>query len=128
MNLSYIRQSAKSFEETVASVEQASVNNGFRVLHTHNVQQTLKEKGFDIPSYRIVEVCNAKFAFQVLTTDKSVGMMLPCRIVVYEENGKNIVMLMNPTLISELMPGIDLGTIPQEVETVLKKVVDEAVV
>lgn len=127
MELSYTKQSTKSFENTLASIERASVNNGFRVLHVHNVQQTLKEKGFDIPSYSIVEVCNAKFAYQVLTTDKSVGMLLPCKIVVYEENGKNIVMLMKPTIIFEMMPNIDLGTIPQEVETILQKVVDDAV-
>lgn len=127
IELEYFKQSAKSFDDTVAAIESASVRNGFRVLHIHNVQQTLKEKGFEIQKYDIVEVCNAKFAYQVLSTDKTVGMMLPCRIVVYEESGKVHVLLMKPTAISQIMPHVDFGSIPQEVETILMKVVDEAV-
>ena len=72
-------------------------------------------------------MCNAKFAHQVLSADKSVGMMLPCRIAVYEETGKTHVKLLKPTVISEMMLSVDLGSIPREVEKILIDVVDAAV-
>ena len=125
-DLAYRYTTAKPLAEAVASIEKAAADNGFRVLHVHNVQQTLQEKGFDIPGYSIVEVCNAKFAHQVLTKEKQVGMMLPCRIAVYEEQGAVTLLLMKPSIIGEMMPDAGLGTIPMEVENILVKVVQEA--
>ena len=127
MDLDYSKISTKPFNETLAAIQNASVEHGFRVLHTHNVQQTLGEKGFAIDAYSIVEVCNAKYAYQVLSADKSIGMMLPCRIAVYEETGKTHVKLLKPTVIAEMMPSVELGGIPQEVEKILIDVVDAAV-
>ena len=126
MELSYNKTSKKSFAESVASVEKAAAENGFRVLHIHDVQQTLKEKGFALPPYSIVEVCNAKFAHQVLTKDPAVGMMLPCRIAVYEAGTEVNLLLLKPGIIGDLMPQSDLGSIPREVEEILIRVVDQA--
>ena len=125
MQLDYTKTTGKPFDEVVKAVEEEAMKRSFRTLHIHNVQATLAEKGFEIPPYSIVEVCNAGFAYRAISAYSPIGMMLPCRIVVFEEEGVTKVMLMKPSLMSDIMPDADLGTLPQDVEEILKQVVDE---
>ncbi|MFZ1731072.1 MAG: DUF302 domain-containing protein [Bacteroidota bacterium] len=125
MQLDYTKTTTRPFDEVVKALEEIAMKHSFRTLHIHNVQETLAEKGFEIPPYSIVEVCNAGFAYKAISAYSPIGMMLPCRIVVMEENGVNKVMLMKPTLMSDIMPQADLGSLPQDVEDILIKVVDE---
>ena len=125
--LEYSRMTDKAFQETVDAVVSAAGAAGFRTLHIHEVDKTLAEKGFRISKYSIVEVCNAGFAYGMITKYKPVGMMLPCRIVVYEDDGGTVVMLMKPVVIAAMMPDQDFGNVPEEVEKLLVGVVDEAV-
>jgi uncharacterized protein (DUF302 family) len=125
MKLDYTKTTTKPFAEVVKAVEDEAMKRSFRTLHIHNVQATLAEKGFEIRPYSIVEVCNAGFAYKAISAHSPIGMMLPCRIVVFEEEGVNKVMLMKPSLMTEIMPDAELGSLPQDVEEILKQVVDE---
>lgn len=69
MNFDYTVTTEKSFEEAVKAVEQETKNAGFRVLYIHDVTATLKEKGFEIKPFNIIEICNAKSAYTVLQAD-----------------------------------------------------------
>lgn len=125
MQLDYTRTTTRPFAEVVKAVEEEAMKRSFRTLHIHDVQATLAEKGFDIPPYSIVEVCNAGFAHKAISAHAPIGMMLPCRIVVFEKDGAVTVMLMKPTIMSDIMPEAALGTLPREVEDILTQVVDE---
>jgi len=125
-NIAYTKATKKPFAEVVIAIQEIASRNGFRTLHVHDVDKTIAEKGFHIEPYSIIEVCNAAFAHQVLTKYKPVGMMLPCRIVVYAEGSSNMVMLMKPTLLSTMMPEADLGTVPYDVGNILITVIDQA--
>src|ERR1035441_5531082 len=85
-NFEYTVKTSKSFDEAVSAVEQNTAANGFRVLHTHDVAATLAEKGFQREPLKIVEVCNAKYANEVLQKDITTALMLPCPITVYERS------------------------------------------
>ena len=122
--LDYSRTTNRSVDDAAQAVQDAALQRGFRTLHVHDVQKTLEDKGFHIPAYKIVEVCNAGFAHTVISAYKPVGMMLPCRIVVYDDGGTSTVTLMRPTLIAELMPDQDFGEVPATVERTLIEVVD----
>ncbi|HEX9934707.1 MAG TPA: DUF302 domain-containing protein [bacterium] len=112
----------------MSAIERLTPEHGFRVLHTHDVQATLREKDFHLPPFTIIEICNAKYAHKLLTEHRSIGLMLPCKINVFVDDQKNVVVSgMRPTMIGELFPGIDLGTIPQDVEVVLKSIIERAV-
>ena len=84
MRIDYTVATDKSYDEAVAAVVERTGANGFRVQHVHDVAATLAEKGFGRDPVSIVEVCNAKFASQVLERDINIGLMLPCPIMVYE--------------------------------------------
>jgi uncharacterized protein (DUF302 family) len=97
------------------------------VLHVHNVKETLREKGFEIENYSIVEVCNAKFANEVLGTNKEYGVLMPCKINVYSEKGATFLSMPLPSIMVEKfgMKGVD--EIAKKVEEVLTNVVKETV-
>jgi uncharacterized protein (DUF302 family) len=127
MNLDYTKTSSKSADALMDAVQAAAAKRNFRTLHVHDVQATLAEKGFELMPYRIVEVCNAGFAHKAISAHTAIGMMLPCRIVVFEKDGVSTAMLLRPGIMGDIMPDADLGTLPEEVEAILKEVVDEAV-
>jgi len=95
MNFDYTVITEKSFDEAVSAVEQETKNAGFNVLYVHNVTATLAEKGFRIEPFKIIEICNAKSAYAVLQADIKIGLLLPCKINVYQKTGKTLIKI-NP--------------------------------
>jgi uncharacterized protein (DUF302 family) len=73
-------------------------DEGFGVLTEIDVKETMKQKlGADFRKYKILGACNPKLAHQVLSTDLEVGTMLPCNVVVYEDDdGKAVVLAIDP--------------------------------
>ncbi len=115
----YTVTTKKNFEAAVGAVEQKSAEHGFRVLHVHDVAATLAEKGFAREPMKIVEVCNAKYAHDVLEKDPVTALMLPCPIVVYQQNGKTNISTMLPSVMAELLPGRSLEFTAELVEFAL---------
>ena len=71
----YIVETKKDVETAARDLEEAVKRNKFGVLHVHDLQKTLKEKGVDLTNAcKILEVCNPQRATQVLT-----GKMMPGR-------------------------------------------------
>jgi uncharacterized protein (DUF302 family) len=116
----------KSFDDAVAAIEKKSAEKGFRVLHTHDVAATLREKGFAREPLKIIEICNAKYASQVLDKDVKLALMLPCPISVYVQSGKTYISTLLPTSIVEFFPQAGIEKIAAEVEKAVLGIVEEA--
>ena len=127
MQLDYTVKSSKGFDETVEAVTEGTAEAGFRVLFVHDVAETLAEKGFAREQVSIIEVCNAKYASQVLAADVKIGLMLPCPIMVYAESGEVFVTTMRPSLIAGFFPEADIADVAGTVESVLLGIMDKAV-
>lgn len=126
MKFEYTAETAKSVDEATAEIERLTAEKGFRVLATHDVTATLASKGFERPPMKIVEICNAEYAYQVLQADPKISLMLPCPISVYADNGRTYISTMLPTAIATFYPNADIGSSAQAVEAVLKEIVDQA--
>jgi uncharacterized protein (DUF302 family) len=126
MELDYTVGTAKGFDEAVEAVIEATKEAGFRVLYVHDVAATLAEKGFERERVSIVEMCNAKYASQVLAADVKIGLMLPCPIMVYAEKSEVFISTMRPSLIAQFFPNADISDVAQTVENVLVDVIDKA--
>src|SRR5579863_3559795 len=100
----YTVRTAKPFAEAVQAVEQKTAEAGFRVLHTHDIAATLAEKGFPREPLKIVEVCNAKYASQVLAKDVKVSLMLPCPISVYVQGDETYISTLLPSSVAHFFP------------------------
>lgn len=124
----YVTETEKDVETAARDLEAAVKRNKFGVLHVHDLQKTLKEKGVDFPNAcRILEVCNPQRANQVLTANMALNMVLPCRISVYQEGGKTKIGMILPTALLALFPGsADLKAVAEEVERETMRMIDEA--
>ena len=125
--LAYQLRSDKPFDAVVASLEKETANCQFRVLHVHDVQATLAEKGFERGPLKIIEVCNSRFAHEALSKDMGVSLFMPCRFVVHTEGGKTVVTLARPSMIADMLPDAGLGELANDVEDTLKKVMEASV-
>jgi len=126
MELDYTVSTAKPYSDAVEAVVDQSTLHGFRVQFVHDVQETLAEKGFARDPLTIVEICNAKFASQVLAADPKIGLMLPCPIMVYVEGGETLISTMRPTLIGGFFPEAGVGEVAAQVEDILITIIDQA--
>ncbi len=125
-NFEYTVTTSKSFDEAVSAVERNTAAKGFRVLHTHDVAATLREKGFPREPLKIVEICNAKYANEVLQKDITTALMLPCPITVYEKEGRIHISTMRPSTIVQFFPGKGIEAVAAQVETAVVSIVDES--
>ena len=125
-SIDYTVETRKSFDEAVSAVEAKSAEKGFRVLHTHDVAATLNEKGFPQEPLKIIEVCNAKYASQVIKADIKVALMLPCPITVYTKDGHTQISTMLPSLMGEFFSNPEIAAVAGEVEKAVLAIVNEA--
>ncbi len=124
--LEYTVETQKPFAQAVEAVERLTAKKGFRVLHTHDVAATLAEKGFERDPLKIVEICNARYASEVLRRDVRTALMLPCPITIYVAQGKTFISTLLPTAIVDFYPEAGIEPVAKEVEKVVLEIVDEA--
>ncbi len=124
----HLENTTKSVETAVEDLTAAVEKHEFGVLHIHDLQATMKNKGVDFPhACQVMEVCNPHHAAAILAEDIRVSLALPCRITVYEENGQTRVGTLLP---SELMgvfgDGPAMAAVAREVENSLLAIIAEA--
>lgn len=126
MEFDYTITTTKNFDSAVKGIEEEIAKAGMRVLHIHDVQQTLADKGFKREPFKIVEFCNAKYANQFLNADIKIGLCMPCKINVYVKDGQTFISGMRPVILPQFFPEADLGNMPQEIDKKIHHIIDNA--
>ncbi|MFY2789391.1 DUF302 domain-containing protein [Rhodococcus sp. MALMAid1271] len=110
-----------TFEETVESTRKALSEQGFGILTEIDMQSTLKAKiDADIERYVILGACNPRLAKAAIDTDRQVGLLLPCNVVVRSDGSDTIVEAMNPQLMVGLSAAPGLADVADEATALLQ--------
>ncbi|UOR12097.1 DUF302 domain-containing protein [Halobacillus amylolyticus] len=123
----YTVEANHSVGETVQVLEGILKDEKFGVLWDFDIKETLEKKGFDYDrNYRVLEVCNPEAAKEVLTQNHMVGYFLPCKIVVYEDQGKTNIGMPRPTALIDLTGDESLKAFAEDIESKLVTCMDKA--
>jgi uncharacterized protein (DUF302 family) len=125
MQLGYTCETVKGFNDAVTALQERTAAKGFRVLHIHDLQATMAEKGLERSPFKIIEICNSKFAHKILGINEDIGLFMPCKINVYTKNGKTIISAMRPAMISEFFDNKELKEVADEVDAIVRSIVDD---
>lgn len=95
---------ARPFAETLQATREALADNGFGVLTEIDVQATLKTKlDVDVPAQVILGACRPPLAHAALQAEPSIGLLLPCNVVVRAvDAGSTVVEAVNPDLMVQV--------------------------
>lgn len=113
------------FPAAVERVTAALKSEGFGVLSTIDVSQTLNSKlGVDFEPYVILGACNPALAYRALQAEHDLGLLLPCNVIVHEHGTKSAVSIVNPSLMLGVVgENAELQAVAQEAETKLRRVI-----
>lgn len=100
-----VKESKLGFAETVAAIEQSAADNQWGISHKYDLQATLKGKGYDVKPVNVMSLCKPDHANQILSSNEErlASALMPCRIAVYENDGKTYVSMLNSALFSKFM-------------------------
>ena len=113
------------FDEAVDRVREDLKDEGFGVLCDIDVEDTFEKKlGIDYRRYRILGACNPGYARTSLEEEIELGVLLPCNVVVYEDDdGEIIVSALDPKTLIDVTGNPDLECITDEVHEIMEDVV-----
>ena len=113
------------FKDALEQVKAALKTEGFGVLTEIDVQDTLKQKlQVDFRKYQIIGACNPPLAHRALQSELEVGLLLPCNVIVYEENGGTTVTAFDPAAVMGLAKNPALEDVAREAKERLTRALE----
>ncbi len=125
MSYGFSKNVSLPYEKAIEKVTEELKKEGFGVLTTIDVQDTLKKKlDVDFNKYVILGACNPPFAHKALVAEEQIGLLLPCNVIVYEKNGRTIVAAFDPMTMATMVENEALKSIAEEVAARLRRVIN----
>jgi uncharacterized protein (DUF302 family) len=110
----------RPFDEVVAQVRDALAANGFGIVAEIDMQKTLALKiGVEIEPHLILGACNPRFAHQALQVEPSIGLLLPCNVVIRRAGEVTVVEAINPESLVTLTENPAMTALSQELAAAL---------
>ncbi len=112
------------FDQAIERVMQVLQGEGFGVLADIDIAGAMKKKlDQDMPPYRILGACNPPLAHRALTAEPSIGLLLPCNVVVRQDTAGQVhVEFMDPDAVLQLVDKPDIAELAAEVKQRLERV------
>ena len=112
-----------NYDQAIEKVTGALKDEGFGVLTSIDVKDTMKKKiDADFRKYVILGVCNPQLAFKALNARIDVGLLLPCSVIVYEDEAGSVVNILDPMSMTQLIQDPALTPVAEEARARLQRV------
>jgi uncharacterized protein (DUF302 family) len=107
-----------------ARLREALAAEGFGVLTEIDVAETLRTKlGIERAPYRILGACNPELAARALASEPDVGLLLPCNVIVYEDDSGTVVAALDPAMMVDVTSNPSLEPMAKEARRRLERAV-----
>ena len=124
MQYGFSKKTDLTYEQAVEKTTTELKKEGFGVLTTIDVKETMKKKlNVDYPKYIILGACNPPFAHKALQAEEEIGLLLPCNVIVYEKEGKAVVGAFDPMMMTTVIDNPAVKPIADEVKQRLERVI-----
>ena len=125
MKYGFTKTTNYTFEQAIEKVTEELKKEGFGVLTTIDVKETLKKKiDVDFKKYTILGACNPKLAHDALQVEEELGLLLPCNVIVYEKNDKTVVSIFDPRVMTLVIENPEMKPVAEEVKNKLQRVLE----
>lgn len=121
-----VYESPYGLEETVEAVKRAAVGRNFRLIREQTLENGLFPEDQENDRQVIVYFCNFNFLYDALAVDPRVGLFLPCRVTVVEQQGRVKVMSINPKRLSTLFNNENLNQACDHMYQLYTEILEEA--
>ena len=113
------------YEEAVEKARAALKAEGFGVLSEIDIREKLKEKlGVDFRRYVILGACNPALAYETLQEEINIGLLLPCNVIVYEQDGRTVVAAVDAAKMLSVVGNPTLESTASKVNEKLRRVIE----
>jgi uncharacterized protein (DUF302 family) len=114
------------FDQARLLVTDALKAQGFGVLTEIDVTATFKAKlGQEFRRYVILGACNPQLAFKALSSELGIGLLLPCNVCVWEEDGGTVVSMAKPAVMFDLVKSAALEAVAADADTRLRTALEQ---
>jgi uncharacterized protein (DUF302 family) len=114
-----------AYDEAVRRVEEALKQEGFGILTRIDVRETLKQKiDVDFHPYVILGACNPPLAHRALSAEDTIGLMLPCNVVVAATDSGSEVAIARPKMMMQVASAEGLEEVADEAQSRLERALD----
>ncbi|MFZ2228050.1 MAG: DUF302 domain-containing protein [Candidatus Nanopelagicaceae bacterium] len=116
MNYGMSRTIDRPFDEVNAEVRAALAEQSFGIVSEIDMQATFKNKiNVDIEPMLILGACNPNYANRALKAEPSIGLLLPCNVVIRKTDAGVVVEIINPQMMAQITEGAEMAQIADEV-------------
>lgn len=125
MQYGFTKKTDLAFDAAIERVTETLKAEGFGILTTIDVKDTLKKKlDVNFKKYTILGACNPSFAHQALQAEEEIGLLLPCNVIVYEQEGKTVVSGFDPMTMTRIVENPSIKQIASEVRERVRRAVE----
>ena len=118
---------ALDLQRAIERVKQTLAAEGFGILCEIDVAATMKKKlDVDFRPYVILGACNPPLAHQALTSERDIGLLLPCNVIVYADDipGRSVVAALDPVVALSVTGNTDLEPVARDVKARLMRALE----
>lgn len=125
MNYGFSKTINLPYEQAIEKVTAELKKEGFGVLTSIDVKETLKQKiNVDFKKYIILGACNPPIAHKALLEEEELGLLLPCNVIVYEKDNKTIVSIFDPMVMTKIIDNDKIYLVAEQVKNKLHRVLE----